>query len=114
MISLFHQVNHCLIFFGSENNITDVIDENFTTTEDRLGVMVTIELKPGGADIPVTEENKKEYVNLIIEYRISKRVDAQVEAFMSGFNELIPQELINVFDEKELELLISGIPEIDM
>jgi len=33
---------------------------------------------------------------------------------MSGFNELIPQELINVFDEKELELLISGIPEIDI
>lgn len=33
---------------------------------------------------------------------------------MSGFNELIPQELINVFDERELELLIGGMSEIDV
>lgn len=48
------------------------------------------------------------------EYRISKRVSEQFDAFMSGFNELIPQELINVFDERELELLIGGMSEIDV
>ena len=98
----------------SENDITDVIDETFTTTEERFGEMVTVELKPGGADIPVTEENKKEYVNAIVEYRISKRVKEQFDAFMSGFSEVIPQELINVFDEHELELLLGGMSEIDM
>ncbi|KAH8118000.1 HECT-domain-containing protein [Phellopilus nigrolimitatus] len=97
-----------------ENGIEDVIDETFTTAEDRFGEMVTIELKPGGADVAVTEENKKEYVDLVVEYRISKRVQEQFEAFMSGFNELIPQELINVFDERELELLIGGMSEIDV
>ena len=76
--------------------------------------MVTIELKPGGEAIDVTEENKKEYVDLVVEYRISRRVQEQFEAFMSGFNELIPQELINVFDERELELLIGGMSEIDV
>jgi E3 ubiquitin-protein ligase NEDD4 len=76
--------------------------------------MVTIELKPGGADVPVTEENKKEYVEAVVEYRISKRVKEQFEAFKSGFNELIPQELITVFDERELELLIGGMSEIDV
>ena len=76
--------------------------------------MVTVELKPGGADIPVTEENKKEYVNAIVEYRISKRVKEQFDAFMMGFNEFIPQELIAVFDERELELLIGGMSEIDV
>lgn len=97
-----------------ENDITDVIDETFTTVEDRFGEMVTIDLKPGGADVPVTEENKKEYVDLITEYRIIKRVREQFEAFSSGFLELIPQELINVFDERELELLIGGMSEIDV
>ena len=76
--------------------------------------MVTVELKPGGADIAVTEENKKDYADLVVEYRISKRVKEQFDAFMSGFNELIPQELINVFDERELELLIGGMSEIDV
>lgn len=85
-----------------------------TTSEDRFGEMVTIELKPGGEDIPVTEENKKEYVDLVVEYRIQKRVHEQFDTFMSGFNELIPQELINVFDERELELLIGGMSEIDV
>lgn len=85
-----------------------------TTAEDRFGEMVTIELKPGGADIPVTQDNKKDYVDLIVEYRIQKRVQEQFEAFMSGFNELIPQELVNVFDERELELLIGGMSEIDV
>ena len=98
----------------SENDITDVIDETFTTTEERFGEMVTVELKPGGADILVTEENKKEYVNAIIEYCISKHVKEQFDPFMSGFSELIPQELINVFNEYELELLISGMSEIDV
>ncbi|KAF8334176.1 uncharacterized protein EI90DRAFT_3051375 [Cantharellus anzutake] len=97
-----------------ENDITDVIDETFTTTEDRFGELVTIELKPGGADVPVTEENKKEYVETVIEYRIVRRVKEQFDAFMSGFSELIPQELINVFDERELELLIGGMSDIDV
>ncbi|EDR11266.1 uncharacterized protein LACBIDRAFT_247319, partial [Laccaria bicolor S238N-H82] len=97
-----------------ENDITDIIDETFTTTEERFGEMVTIDLKPGGADVPVTEENKKEYVDHVVDYRISKRVNEQFEAFMSGFSELIPQELITVFDERELELLIGGMSEIDV
>lgn len=52
--------------------------------------------------------------SLVVEYRISRRVREQFEAFMSGFSELIPQELINVFDERELELLIGGMSEIDV
>ncbi|KAJ7721073.1 hypothetical protein DFH07DRAFT_858148 [Mycena maculata] len=97
-----------------ENDITDIIDETFTTTEERFGEMVTIELKAGGADVPVTEENKKEYVEHVVDYRISKRVKEQFEAFMSGFSELIPQDLVTVFDERELELLIGGMSEIDV
>ena len=95
-----------------ENDITGVID--FVTTEEGSGEMVAIDLKPGAAGIAVTEENKEEYVNLMVEYRISKSVKDQFDALMSGFSELIPQDLINVFDERELEWLIGGISEIDV
>jgi len=112
-------------FIRRENDITDVIDDTFCTTEERFGEIVTVDLKPGGRDVQVTEDNKKEYVewvtfdwdhrrletdaalsshSLVTTYRIEKRVSEQFEAFMSGFNELIPQELINVFDERELEV----------
>lgn len=38
----------------------------------------------------------------------------QFNAFLSGFEDLIPPELISVFDERELELLIGGIADIDV
>ncbi|CEJ01228.1 Putative E3 ubiquitin-protein ligase [Rhizopus microsporus] len=97
-----------------ENDITDVLDLTFSTDDDRFGEVVTVDLIPNGQNIEVTEENKKEYVNLITEWRIHKRVEEQFKAFKEGFNQLIPQELINVFDERELELLIGGIAEIDV
>lgn len=100
--------------FLRDNDITDVIDESFTTTEDHFGSMVAIELKPGGDGIAVTEENKEEYVKLLVEHRIARRVREQFKAFMTGLNEIIPQHLIDVFDERELELLIGGISDIDV
>jgi len=51
---------------------------------------------------------------LVTEWRIQKRVEEQFTAFLSGFHELIPTELVNVFDERELELLIGGISDIDV
>ena len=42
--------------------------------------------------------------SFITEYRILRRVKEQFDAFSSGFLELIPQELVNVFDERELEV----------
>ena len=53
-------------------------------------------------------------IRLITEWRIQKRVEEQFNAFLSGFNELIPPDLVNVFDERELELLIGGIADIDV
>ncbi|KAK9238996.1 hypothetical protein V1525DRAFT_69628 [Lipomyces kononenkoae] len=97
-----------------DNDITDVLELTFSTEDDRFGELVTVDLKEDGRNIPVNNENKREYVELITEWRISKRVEEQFKAFMSGFNELIPQELVNVFDERELELLIGGLADIDV
>ena len=105
---------HRSLLWMLENPIEGAIEETFTAVEDKFGEMVTVELKPGGGEIEVTDENKKEYIDLMTEYRISKRVEEQFRAFRSGFTELIPQDLINVFDERELELLIGGMSEIDV
>jgi E3 ubiquitin-protein ligase NEDD4 len=97
-----------------ENDITDVIYSTFSVEDERFGEKVTVDLKPGGRDIEVDNDNKKEYVDLITEWRIQKRVEEQFNAFVQGFHELIPADLVNVFDERELELLIGGIADIDV
>lgn len=96
-----------------KNDITGVLDETFSVTEDRFGELVRVELEPDGAHIAVTEENKKEYVEAVVEYRTKTRTRAQTTALLEGFRELIPLELLAVFDERELELLIGGMSEID-
>lgn len=75
--------------------------------------MTDFELIPGGRDIRVTEENKHEYVDKVAEHRLTTAIRPQINAFMEGFNELVSRELISIFNDKELELLISGLPEID-
>jgi E3 ubiquitin-protein ligase NEDD4 len=97
-----------------DNPIEGVLEQTFSTEDERFGVTNVEDLKPGGRDIEVTDANKKEYVDLMVKWRIQKRIDEQFQAFITGFHELIPAELVNVFDERELELLIGGIAEIDV
>ncbi|PIA18973.1 HECT-domain-containing protein [Coemansia reversa NRRL 1564] len=96
-----------------ENDVADM-GFTFTVDDDRFGERVEVELKPGGKDIDVTEENKEEFVQLSVQYRVCDRIKEQFEAFQAGFHELIPEDLVQVFDERELELLIGGLAEIDM
>lgn len=49
-----------------------------------------------------------------MEYRLIKSVQAQLDEFLTGFHDIIPPELISIFNEQELELLISGLPDIDV
>ena len=44
----------------------------------------------------------------------SFRVDHQMKAFLEGFNELVQLNLLKIFDEGELELLMCGIGAIDV
>ena len=52
-------------------------------------------------------------MDLIVEHRLTTAIRPQINAFLEGFSELIPRELISIFHDKELELLISGLPDID-
>lgn len=97
-----------------ENDITDVIDLTFSLEVDDFGTTHVIDLKPDGRNLPVTEENKHEYVSLVTEHRLTTAIKDQIEAFLQGFHEVIPASLIQIFNEQELELLISGLPDIDI
>ncbi|PVV01573.1 hypothetical protein BB560_004005 [Smittium megazygosporum] len=96
-----------------QNDVTEM-GFRFTVDEFRFGELIEIELKEGGKDIDVTEENKKEWVQLNVQYRICDRIKDQFAAFSSGFYELVPKDFIQVFDERELELLIGGLSETDI
>ncbi|KAI9690812.1 MAG: hypothetical protein M1822_008431 [Bathelium mastoideum] len=97
-----------------ENDITDIITETFSVQVDEFGVQKTIDLVENGRNIAVTEENKREYVQRVTEHKMIGSVSEQLEHFLTGFHDIVPAELISIFNEQELELLISGLPDIDV
>lgn len=90
------------------------LDLTFSVETDVFGSMEEMDLKPGGSKIPVTEKNKAEYVQLVTELRMTRAIQPQIDSFLAGFHAYIPHKLVRLFDEYELELLLSGIPEIDV
>ncbi|CAF3642137.1 unnamed protein product [Adineta steineri] len=95
-------------------NDNDNLELYFSTSFESLGKIENIELKPGGMDIKLTEENKAEYIELMTNWRFTRGVEQQTKAFLHGFNEVVPQQWIQIFDERELELLLCGISKIDI
>uniref|UniRef100_A0A8D3CTM6 E3 ubiquitin-protein ligase n=1 Tax=Scophthalmus maximus TaxID=52904 RepID=A0A8D3CTM6_SCOMX len=96
-----------------ENDPTD-LDLRFTIDEELFGQTHQHELKLGGAEIVITNENKKEYIHLVMQWRFVNRIQKQMTAFKEGFFELVPQDLIKIFDENELELLMCGLGDVDV
>uniref|UniRef100_A0A8B9MQW4 HECT-type E3 ubiquitin transferase n=1 Tax=Accipiter nisus TaxID=211598 RepID=A0A8B9MQW4_9AVES len=98
-----------------ENDVSTLgYDLTFSTEVQEFGVCEVRDLKPNGANVLVTEENKKEYVHLVCQMRMTGAIRKQLAAFLEGFYEIIPKRLISIFTEQELELLISGLPTIDI
>lgn len=98
-----------------DNNVEECGLEMFFSVDfELLGEIKPHELKAGGADIQVTEENKEEYLNLVTEWRMTRGIEEQTKAFLDGFNEVVPLEWLQYFDERELELMLCGMQEIDV
>lgn len=87
---------------------------DFSVNKTVFDEVTVVDLKPNGQNIPVTEKNKKEYIDLLMKWRFTNRIQKQMDAFLNGFSDLVPQRLIKVFDERELEYLLGGLSEIDV
>ncbi|OTB03559.1 hypothetical protein M426DRAFT_176277 [Hypoxylon sp. CI-4A] len=66
------------------NDITDIITETFSVQDDEFGVINIHDLIPDGRNVPVTEENKHEYVRLVVEHKLLTSVKDQMENFLKG------------------------------
>ena len=82
--------------------------------QEAFGQINSHELKPGGVDVLVTEENKHEYIDLMLRWRLDRGVAKQMESFKKGFCEVMPVNLLYNFDAQELEFLTAGTLEIDV
>lgn len=101
------------LLYIKENDPSELM-LTFSVDEESFGTTSQRDLKPNGANIEVTNDNKDEYIKLVIDWRFVARVKSQMHAFLEGFGSLVPLHLLKIFDENELELLMCGIQSIDV
>ncbi|XP_034741880.1 E3 ubiquitin-protein ligase HECW2-like [Etheostoma cragini] len=80
---------HQSLQWMKDNDIEDMLDLTFTVNEEVFGQITERELKPGGAGIPVSEKNKKEYIERMVKWRIERGVAQQTESLVRGFYEFV-------------------------
>ncbi|RHY34203.1 hypothetical protein DYB32_001086 [Aphanomyces invadans] len=98
-----------------ENEGVEALCLDFSVTNRRIsGEIEVIDLKENGRNIEVTDANKLEYIYLRLRYIMLESFSEQLQHLMAGVFEVIPQELILVFDYQELELVLCGVPSIDI
>ncbi|CAD5113695.1 DgyrCDS2857 [Dimorphilus gyrociliatus] len=97
-----------------EENDPECLVLSFSIVEEVFGQTEETELIPGGKDIPVSEDNKLDYIKNVINWRFSSRVKEQMSSFLTGFNEIIPNTNLQIFDANEIELLLAGLQDIDV
>ena len=88
------------------------LELNFAVNLNEFGETKLVELKPGGKDIPVTNDNKIEYIHLLSDYKLNKQIHEQVIAFRNGISNVINLDLLRLFNFNEFQNLISGGVEI--
>lgn len=90
-----------------DGNVEDLA-LTFSVTEKEFGEVVTRNLVPDGANIPVTKENRIRYIHLMANYKLNVLSSMESAAFLKGFRDLIPGTWIQMFAPAELQMLIGG------
>ncbi|EDO34592.1 predicted protein [Nematostella vectensis] len=97
----------------SDDDLEDTFGLNFQIMREKYGALEYIDLVPGGGEVPVTQDNREQYVELYIDYYLSKAVDKQFEAFFTGFHRVCGGHVLEFFHPQELMEMVVGCQEYD-
>lgn len=87
---------------------------DFTHTENFLGQSQVVDLVPNGSNITLGPDNLDKYLEANLRFRLCDRVKVQLRELLLGFYEGVPEALLSIFDFQQLELLLCGMPNIDI
>lgn len=90
-----------------DNDVDQIDTELYFVEEmyDTNGQLIkTVELIPNGSKTRVRDANKHQYLDALAQFRLATSIKEELDAFLKGLNELIPDNLLSIFDENELEV----------
>ncbi|XP_021854512.2 E3 ubiquitin-protein ligase UPL6 [Spinacia oleracea] len=98
---------HLIFLKHYQGDVSD-LELYFVIVNNEYGEQTEEELIPGGKNIRVTNENMIPFIHLIANHRLNYQIRQQSSHFLRGFQQLVQKEWIDMFNEHELQILISG------
>jgi hypothetical protein len=95
------------------SNDVETLDQPFIYELDVFGQTIVQELVENGTNTDINNENKELYISSICKAKTQKEVEKQIQSFKTGFSQIIPPGLLELFSAGEIEILISGKSDID-
>ncbi|KAI9001958.1 hypothetical protein BC832DRAFT_593809 [Gaertneriomyces semiglobifer] len=81
----------------------------FSIDAEEFGQAKSINLIPNGANVPVTNENRIQYIYLVAHYKLNVQIQRQCAAFFFGLSDLISPAWLQMFNQQELQILLGGV-----
>eukprot|EP00043_Microstomoeca_roanoka_P013670 m.134308 g.134308 ORF g.134308 m.134308 type:complete len:919 (-) comp15817_c0_seq1:71-2827(-) len=109
---LAHGLKQLLEYDGDD--VEEVFCRTFSVETEVFGAIVEHELKPGGKDIPLTSQNREEYVRLYVDWILTTSIGKQFSAFRAGFARVVSgSRIIRLLTTKDLQQIICGEENLD-
>ncbi|THG96608.1 hypothetical protein EW026_g5256 [Hermanssonia centrifuga] len=114
LASLDPELYQGLVFLKHYTGNPEELSLNFAVAMEEFGVTRNIPLMPNGEQIPVTRENRLQYIYLVSHYRLNKQIKKQSDAFFEGLSEMIDPKWLRgkyrrMFNQQELQILLGGV-----
>ncbi|KAF2830557.1 E3 ubiquitin-protein ligase NEDD4 [Ophiobolus disseminans] len=93
--------------FSLNFTVTDTVTTDHTTSPKKTKA-IDKELKPDGADTPVTNQNRLVYISYMARHRLQNQPYLQTTAFLRGLRQMVQPSWLSMFNHSELQTLVSG------
>ena len=103
----------CKFLIFMESALPQIFEESFEYFTTKLSDSTIVELVDNGKSIPVSYENKKDYIKNALNVRFQE-AGKQIKALREGLAKVVPLGLLNLITWKQLEDWVCGKPDVDI
>lgn len=96
-----------------DENLEESLGVSFEVEVNNFGNLESVELKPNGGNILVSQSNKEEYIQLYLNWYFNTSIEKFFKSFYTGFYRVAEKNFLKIIDYEELELIICGTKELD-
>ena len=93
--------------FSLNFTVTDTVVTDHATSPKKT-LAIDKELKPDGANTPVTNHNRLVYISYMARHRLQNQPYQQTTAFLRGLRQMVQPSWLSMFNHSELQTLVSG------